>query len=238
MKTSGNFRLAVRSLFHNFTGIGKKPEGLAPESEALAAVFLPLAGFAAGLAAAGTAALAGKCGLIAASAVAGLAVLTVFGGFRQIAAAASLFSERNRAAGAAATAVLTMLFEAFAIYEAAAYNVNTLIFPALLYLPVAWAVGMAAAASAVKAEDAPGAPFAEAKGWNMLLACALAFALMAPEFGLLSLIFVASSVLAGAVAALAMGKKRGGEAAYVGALASGLLYCLLFMLTSRPIVFY
>lgn len=239
MKSAGGFWLAIRSLVYNYTGFGKKPEGFSAESEALAAVFMPAAALTVGTVSVALVSIVRLTGLFAGAVVAGLAVMAVFGGMRRFKAVSSLFAPEGRAAGTAAATVLVLTFEVFAIYETAMYKVNTIIYPALLYLPVAGAVAMLSAASATKPEESPGMPLSAVKGWHMILASALAFVLMLPEFGLISLAFVASSVLAGSLTALAMQRRsERGEAVYLAAVAAELLFLLLLILLERPVVYY
>jgi cobalamin synthase len=228
---------AVRSLFHTFTGYGKRPEGGPEAGDALAAVFLPLMALAAGAAAALVVWLFRLCGLYLASMAAGIAALAALGGARRMKAVSSLFSEPMKAAGTVVAGVLVLLFQTFAIYESSMYRATADVYLAMLYLPVAGAAAMLAAASVMK-EECAGTMFAAVKGGHMLLGCLLAFVLMLPAFGFKSLAFVAAPVLAGPAMALALRRRGGGETPYVAAVAGEILFLILLALLRGPVIYY
>jgi hypothetical protein len=88
-------------------------------------------------------------------------------------------------------------------------------------------------------ENAPGSPLVNVKGWQMVVASALAFVLMLPKFGVQSVAYAAASVLAGSLTALLLGKSsKKEEAAAVAASASEILFLLLLMMLSSPQIYY
>lgn len=234
-----NLRQAVASLFHLFTGLGKSV-ALPAETEAAAAVFLPLLGLLAGLLAALAAFIFLSFLPSAAGAVAGLAVLAALGGYARMRAVAGLFGAETRAAGIAVFSLLVLLFEVFVLTELANNPGTFTIYPVLIYMPVVSAVAMLSAASAMKADDSRGISLSGVKGWHMLLASLLAFVLMLPGFWLSALAFAATSVLAGALTALTMRNSRNKEAAaFLAAIVSELLFLIVLMiLRGRPVIYY
>jgi hypothetical protein len=231
--------LGARSLFYIRTGIGERPVDDTAEREALLAVLLPLAGLAAGAVAALAAFLLHETGYTIAGVAGGLAVLAALGGIRQLNGAARLFKPGN-IAGPAAAAALVLLFEALAIMEIGAYRGNSFLYTAFAYMPVVSSVAMLSAASALKYKAEEQDALAGVKGWHMAMASMLAFALMLPVFGLKALAFISVSVLAGALAAMAMqNSTKKEEAAYVAAAVSEILFLIIIMLMEgHPILYY
>jgi hypothetical protein len=74
---------------------------------------------------------------------------------------------------------------------------------------------------------------------HLALAALLAFALMLPRYGFLSLIYIMSSVLAGAVTALLLGRREFRvQAISAASIASELLYLLILLLAEKPQLYY
>lgn len=231
--------ISAKSLFCIIAGSGKKPEALTLDSEAVAAVFLPLAGLVVGFTAVVASGLFQLLGLFTVSIIAGLAVLVVLGGLKQFNSVAMLFSSEGRAAGAAVIAVLVLLLEFFALYETGSMQGYPSMFTMILYLPVTGALAMVAAASVSHAEDGKSIPLSGVKGLHMVLCCVLTFVLMLPQYGMLSLLYVAASVLAGSVVALILNRKADREESiYVAAAAAEILYLIVFLLVNRPHIYY
>lgn len=229
----------VKLLFYIKTGLGKRPEALAGDSEAAAAVFLPLVGFIIGIISAGAAVIVQGVGLYSLSIVAGILVLVIFGGMRQFNSIARLFSTEGRATSAAVTAVLVLLFEIFSLSEIGNTRGYTNIYAALLYLPVAGALAMVSAASVSRESEGIGQPLSCVKGLHMLLSSILAFMLMLPQFGFMSLVFMAASVLAGSAAALLLNSRGNGqESVYVASIIGEILFIVTFILLNKPQIFY
>jgi cobalamin synthase len=231
---------AIKSLFCLLMGKENQEHGIAAESRAIAAIFLPLMGLAAGLVAALALRIFQSLFSLELLALAGLAVLTVLGGYRRLASTSRLFNEKDRAAGAAVAAVLVLLFEAFALIELGSVWGFSVMLSAVVFLPVAASVSLLSAASAQRESDATGTFLPGVKGMHMLLSALLAFVLMLPVFGLRAFIFAAVAVLAGAITAAAMQKREAKEeAATVAAVVSELLFLIVLMLfQGQSIIYY
>lgn len=229
---------SVKFLLQMRTGLGRKPEALSEAGEAAAAVFLPLAGVIIGFAAAIVAVVFQSFGFHNVYVVLGLAVLALLGGVRQFASSAKLIGGNGFSAGSAFAAALIVLFEATALIDIGSMRGTGTACNTLLYLPVPGVLAMLSAASAMGEPDER-LPLSGVKALHLVLGSLLAFVLMLPQYGMLSLLLVAVAVLSGAVMALLAGKKQyRAEALYAAALVSELLFLVIMLLTAKSNIIY
>lgn len=231
----------LQSHVYLLTGYGAAPAGMAADGEAAGAVFLPLSALLPGLVSMLLATVLIEGGAAMTALAAGLAVLAALGGAARLRAVHALFPARWAAAGTGAAAAAVLLLEFAALYDAAMYAGMGFSPRAFLYMPVAASLAMLAESSVAvaegKGEGSIHRPFSGVKGWHLLLGSALTLLVMLPGLGAQALVFTALAVLTGAVAAVAL-KKRRENSAYVAALAAELAFTVVFALLNGRAVIY